>query len=181
MQLPDVNVLIYAHRQDAPEHDRYAAWLRALVEAPEPFAVAGIVLAGFLRIVTNPKIFRPATPMQTALVFCSRLVEWPRAVFVMPRRTHWALNGVAHFHKQVPVCATRHDEDSSWPLDEPAAKYQGCLHRRRRPKDLGICHDSQEAGEHDLRDRERFRRLDQGSKPRRVSIVLGRVLPVRVD
>jgi len=59
MQLPDINVLIYAHRQDAPEHDRYAAWLRALVEAPEPFAVAEIVLAGFLRIVTNPKIFRP--------------------------------------------------------------------------------------------------------------------------
>ena len=56
MQLPDVNVLIYAHRQDAPEHDRYAAWLRTLVEAPEPFAVAEIVLAGFLRIVTNPNL-----------------------------------------------------------------------------------------------------------------------------
>lgn len=48
MQLPDVNVLIYAHRQDAPELERYAAWLRFLVEAPEPFAVAEIVLAGFL-------------------------------------------------------------------------------------------------------------------------------------
>ena len=80
MQLPDVSVLIYAHRQDAPEHDRYAAWLRALVEAPEPFAVAEI-----------PKIFWPATPMQTALAFCSRLVEWPRAVFVIPSRTHWDL------------------------------------------------------------------------------------------
>ena len=91
MQLPDINVLIYAHRQDAPEHDRYAAWLRALVEAPEPFAVAEIVLAGFLRIVTNPKIFRPATPMQTALAFCHRLVEWPRAVFVTPSRAHWEL------------------------------------------------------------------------------------------
>src|SRR5437763_16152584 len=91
MQLPDVNVLIYAHRQDAPEHDRYAAWLRALVEAPEPFAVAEIVLAGFRRIVTNPKIFRPATPMRTAVEFCSRLVEWPRAVFVIPSRTHWDL------------------------------------------------------------------------------------------
>ena len=48
MQLPDVNVLIYAHRLDGPEHDRYAAWLTALVEAPEPFAVAEIVLVGFL-------------------------------------------------------------------------------------------------------------------------------------
>jgi len=91
MQLPDVNVLIYAHRQDAPEHDRYAGWLRALVEAREPFGVAEIVLAGFLRIVTNPKIFRPATPMQTALAFCSGLVEWPRAVFLVPSRTHWDL------------------------------------------------------------------------------------------
>jgi predicted nucleic acid-binding protein len=71
MQVPDVDVLIYAHRQDAPEHDRYAAWLTALVEAPEPFAVAEIVLAGFLRIVTNPKIFRPATPMETPWYFAA--------------------------------------------------------------------------------------------------------------
>ena len=63
-----------------------------------------------------------------------------------------ALNGVAHFHKQIPVCATWEDENGSWPLNEPPAKGQGCLHRGRRPKDLGICHDSQEAGEHDLGD-----------------------------
>jgi len=91
MRLPDVNVLIYAHRQDAPEHHRYASWLRGLADAPEPFAVAEIVLVGFLRIVTNPKIFRPATPMQTALAFCRALVEWPRAVFVTPSRAHWDL------------------------------------------------------------------------------------------
>src|SRR6266567_3702787 len=63
MQLPDVNVLIYAHREDAAEHDRYAAWLLALTAADEPFALSEVVLAGFLRIVTNPKIFDP--PAQT--------------------------------------------------------------------------------------------------------------------
>src|SRR5215469_16415427 len=92
-----------------------------------------------------------------------------------------ALNGVAHFYKQIPVCATREDENGSWPLNETPAKGQGCLHWGRRQKDLGICHDSQEASEHDLGDREGFRRLDQGSKPCRVSIVLGRVLAMRVD
>lgn len=91
MQLPDVNVLIYAHREDVPEHDRYAAWLTALVEADEPFGVAEIVLASFLRIVTNRKIFDPPTPMETAIAFCQRLVEWPRAVLVMPSRRHWDL------------------------------------------------------------------------------------------
>ena len=29
--------------------------------------------------------------MPTALAFCRGLVEWPRAVLVMPSRTHWDL------------------------------------------------------------------------------------------
>lgn len=91
MQLPDVNVLIYAHREDAPEHERYAAWLKALVEADEPFALADVVLSGFLRITTNPKIFDPPTPMKKALAFCEGLVQWPRAVFVTASRRHWDL------------------------------------------------------------------------------------------
>ena len=74
MQLPDVNVLIYAHREDAPEHERYAAWLQALTASDEPFALSDVVFAGFLRIVTNPRIFDPPTPMETALAFCQRLM-----------------------------------------------------------------------------------------------------------
>ena len=89
MQLPDVNVLIYAHREDAPEHDRYAAWLTSLTEAQEPFALSEVVLASFLRIVTNARIFDPPTPMETAVAFCQRLVDWPRAVLVAPTRRHW--------------------------------------------------------------------------------------------
>ena len=89
MQLPDVNVLIYAHREDAPEHDRYARWMKTLTSADEPFALSDVVLAGFLRIVTNARIFDPPTPMATAIKFCQRLVEWPRAVMIAPSRRHW--------------------------------------------------------------------------------------------
>jgi hypothetical protein len=89
MLLPDVNVLIYAHREDAPEHDRYAAWLKALTAADEPFALSETVLASFLRIVTNAKIFDPPTPMKTAIAFCQRLIDWPRAVLIAPSRRRW--------------------------------------------------------------------------------------------
>ena len=41
--------------------------LRALVEAQEPFAVAEIVLACFLRTVTNPKIFSAGEPDENSL------------------------------------------------------------------------------------------------------------------
>jgi toxin-antitoxin system PIN domain toxin len=91
MQFPDVNVLIYAHREDAPEHERYAAWLRALTTSDEPFALSDFVLSGFLRIVTNQRIFDPATPMDTALAFCQRLVDWPRGSLITPGRRHWEL------------------------------------------------------------------------------------------
>lgn len=60
-----------------------------LVQSDEPYAVAEVVLAGFLRIVTNGKIFDPPTPMAKAIAFCQRLVEGPRAVFVAPSRRHW--------------------------------------------------------------------------------------------
>jgi toxin-antitoxin system PIN domain toxin len=91
MQLPDVNVLIYAHREDAPEHSRYAAWLKTLVGNDEPFAVAEIVLAAFLRIVTNKKIFDPPTAMDRAIAFCQHLIDWPRAVLIMPSQQHWQI------------------------------------------------------------------------------------------
>ena len=91
MQLPDVNVLIYAHREDAPEHEPYAGWLQTLTASDEPFALSEAVLASFLRIVTNPRIFDPPTPMGTAIAFCQRLVDWPRASLIAPGGRHWEL------------------------------------------------------------------------------------------
>lgn len=91
MQLPDVNVLIYAHREDSPEHELYAAWLTGLAKGPEPFALSEIVMSGFLRIVTNSKIFTPATPMDKAIEFCRSLVQLPQSVLVLPTHRHWEL------------------------------------------------------------------------------------------
>ena len=60
MLLPDVNVLIYAHIEDSvPEHPEYATWVTRLATGPEPFALSVLVLAGFVRVVTNPRIFDP--------------------------------------------------------------------------------------------------------------------------
>jgi uncharacterized protein len=71
--LPDVNVLIYAHRLESPEHPRYADWLRGLAEGPEPFALSELGASGFIRIVTNPKIWEEPTSTEDALEFIERL------------------------------------------------------------------------------------------------------------
>ena len=73
MQLPDVNILIYAHRAESPEHERYADWLAKAAQGPEPFALSELGASGFVRIVTNPKIWEAPTTTEDALEFIQRL------------------------------------------------------------------------------------------------------------
>ena len=73
MQLPDVNILIYAHRVESPEHDRYADWLAKAAQGPEPFALSELGASGFVRIVTNPKLWHEPTTTEDALEFIHRL------------------------------------------------------------------------------------------------------------
>lgn len=91
MQLPDVNVLIYAHREDAPEHEEYAGWLKQLAGGAAPFALSELVLSAFVRIVTNKKIFQPATPLHVAMDFAEKLMQRQGSVIVRPGRRHWAI------------------------------------------------------------------------------------------
>ncbi len=85
MLLPDVNVLIYAHVEDAiPEHDAYAAWITRLATGPEPFALSVLVLSGFIRVVTNPRVFNPPSTFDQSFAFVTSLMERPTARIVGP-------------------------------------------------------------------------------------------------
>jgi uncharacterized protein len=79
MLLPDVNVLIYAHRVESPEHERYAEWLISLATGDEPFALSELVCSAFVRIVTNTKIWKAATTTTLALRFVEQLRARPNA------------------------------------------------------------------------------------------------------
>lgn len=89
MQLVDVNVLVYAFREDAPAHADYKAWVEALVASDEAYAVADQILSGFLRIVTHPRVFHPPTPLEPALAFVDAFRHRPNAVPVVPHARHW--------------------------------------------------------------------------------------------
>jgi len=71
--LPDVNVLIYAHRSESPEHERYAEWLRNLAEGAEPYGFSELGGSAFVRIVTNPNVWDAPTTLEDALEFIERL------------------------------------------------------------------------------------------------------------
>jgi toxin-antitoxin system PIN domain toxin len=84
-------VLVYAHRKDDSRHSAFRAWLTDLIAAPRPFALSELVLSGFLRVVTNPRVFARPTPLADALAFCSALRSRPNAVVVSPGPRHWEI------------------------------------------------------------------------------------------
>src|SRR5258708_17169815 len=73
MLLPDVNVLVYAHRRDAPDHERYLAWLEQVVNSDEAYGLADLVLSGFVRVLTDARVFNPPSSLGEALTFAASL------------------------------------------------------------------------------------------------------------
>jgi toxin-antitoxin system PIN domain toxin len=88
--MPDVNVLVYAHREEAPDHAAHVDWL-SRTTAAEPFALSELVLSGFLRVVTHGKVWRSPTPWDTAEAFVDGLRAHPNARVLRPGPRHWPL------------------------------------------------------------------------------------------
>lgn len=89
MLLADVNVLVYAHREAAPEHAAYHKWLESVLASDEAFSMAETVVSSFLRVVTHPQAFDPPSTMDEALAFANFILGRPRCVRVRPGPDHW--------------------------------------------------------------------------------------------
>ena len=89
MILLDVNVLVRAFHDGVPEHARYRDWLDEVVLASEPFGISELVLSGFVRVATHPKVVTPPAPTERAMAFASALRAQPNAVVVSPGARHW--------------------------------------------------------------------------------------------
>ncbi len=91
MLLIDATVLLRAHRGDAPSHATYRHWLERVVAADSPFATPDLVLADFVRIVTNPRVFSPPTPLPAALDAAVALRSQPNHVALNPGPRHFGI------------------------------------------------------------------------------------------
>jgi len=89
MILIDVNVRVYAFRQDSVGHPDYRRWLEECVSSDQAYALADSVLAGFLRVVTNPRVFNQPSSLDSALRFVEELREQPNCVILAPEKRHW--------------------------------------------------------------------------------------------
>jgi hypothetical protein len=77
---PDINVLVAASRDDHPQHAIARDWLEAAIGACESggsIEVLPMIAAGFLRLVTNSRVFPDPSPIKEALAFMDALLAAP--------------------------------------------------------------------------------------------------------
>ena len=87
--MPDVNVLIYAHRLESPDHPRYARWLVDLANGSESFGLSELSCGAFVRIVTLPQLWFPPTPLDHAITFVDLLRARDNCRHLTPAPDNW--------------------------------------------------------------------------------------------
>ena len=92
MILVDLNVLLYAVNSSAPEFEDCSSWLgRTLAAGDDTVGLAWVVILGFLRLSTSPRLFPAPLAVETASRFVDTLFEHPAVRKVYPGEGHWAL------------------------------------------------------------------------------------------
>jgi len=86
----DTNVLVFAHRQDSPWHDKALSSLGSLAEGKEPWAIPWPCVHEFLAIVTHPRIYDPPTPLVAALEQVEAWLEAPGLVLLAEADGYWS-------------------------------------------------------------------------------------------
>lgn len=73
MNVLDVNVLVALYRPDHLHHVPATEWWQASSGSGEPFTVADLVWVGFVRVVTNRRIFEEAATFDAAWQFVAAM------------------------------------------------------------------------------------------------------------
>ncbi len=81
MIVPDLNLLLYGYFRDSPHHKAAQQWWQSLLTGSEPVGIPWVVVLGFIRLSTNPRVMTDPLNLPEA----KRIVDdWMRQLHVSP-------------------------------------------------------------------------------------------------
>lgn len=86
----DTNILVYAHREESPFHEKAFDSVTELAEGNAPWAIPWPCAHEFFAIVTHPRIYDPPTPIDSAVDQLDALFESPTLVLLSESMAHWS-------------------------------------------------------------------------------------------
>ena len=88
MILPGVNLLIYAHDSGSRWHSAAKAWWENCLSGTETVGLPWAVSLGFIRLITNPRIFERPLPVESAIRRVRSWLERPQVQILQPGPRH---------------------------------------------------------------------------------------------
>ncbi|MBW8878422.1 MAG: type II toxin-antitoxin system VapC family toxin [Acidobacteria bacterium] len=93
MILVDTNLLLYAYVQDVPQHPAAFAWLEERLREGTPVALPWHALLGFVRLVSNHRIFKSPVTILAAWEQVERWLSAPSVWSPSPTPRHAEILG----------------------------------------------------------------------------------------
>ena len=85
----DTNVLVYAHRQDSPNHKAAASAIKRLAEGAALWGIPWPCVHEFLSVTTNRGIFKPPSPPGIAIQQVEIWMESPTLRLLHESAGYW--------------------------------------------------------------------------------------------
>ena len=91
MKLLDLNLLIFAVNRDSASHRAARAWLEDVLSGDETVALPWVVILGFLRLTTNPRVVARPLTIEQAIGVVDGWLARPAVVALSPTDEHWPI------------------------------------------------------------------------------------------
>ena len=91
MKIIDLNVLIYAVNKDSTHHNQARSWLETQLNGTESIGIPWLVILGFIRIMTNGRIFPNPLSVEQATDLVDAWLATPLVRIPGPEPGHWDL------------------------------------------------------------------------------------------
>lgn len=80
MIVPDLNLLLYAYDAGSPHHRVAARWWESCVNGNEVVGLPRVVLFGFLRLTTSPRVYASPMTLTEAADYVSGWLDHPHVI-----------------------------------------------------------------------------------------------------
>ena len=89
--MTDLNILIYSVNSEAPQHRTALDWWQAQLSGDESIGLPWVVVSGFIRITTQPRLFPNPLSVEQAIGIVDDWLAQPNAILVNPGEKHWEI------------------------------------------------------------------------------------------
>jgi len=86
--VPDVNMVLYAHFTDYPQHQQARLWWEGLMNGTHEVGMSAPTLFGFVRVASNRRIFKVPLSVEAALAAVEEWLGRSHVHFIQPGPRH---------------------------------------------------------------------------------------------